>query len=694
MPAPKQIPPKKDNDVPRRPSGLPPDGKKPFPFWYVVIGLLLLGAIYWISTQESRVQIGYGEIRRLIKEEKIESCVLKPDKILGVLHEQGPEGEEVTFEAVDGSKRTVQPGGEPMKFVSIWSGKDEDIYKLLDDAGVDYREETDKWQNILIMWAIPILMIILLWRFMASRLKGPGGVMGFGQSRAQVFSGRETDVSFEDVAGIDECKEELQEVIEFLRSPKKFTRLGGKIPKGVLLVGEPGTGKTLLARAVAGEASVPFFSLSGSDFVEMFVGVGAARVRDLFKQANQQAPCIIFIDELDALGKARGSGMMGGHEEREQTLNALLVQMDGFAPTKGIILLGATNRPEMLDPALLRAGRFDRQISVPRPDLTGRTEILKLHTKGVKLDPAVDIKKVAAMTPGFVGADLANLANEAALLAARRGKEQVEMVEFEEAVERVVAGLKRRNRLMNAEEKKTVAYHEAGHALTACLVPGAYPVRKVSMVARGLAGLGYTMQMPTEDRYLLRKGELIDRMAVMLGGRAAEEEVFEEVSTGAQNDLAQATELARHMVLDYGMSDEFGPVSFPRHSGEQGEPIEFFGKPWSEKTNRDIDNAIKNLVMNAYRQALELLSKHREALDKVANAVLEKEALDHDELEDLLRPFGIEVDKPGDRERRAAQLEGEDAEESVDVKEGASEGAKDEDGAEAETDGGTRPSGT
>ncbi|MFP4176894.1 MAG: ATP-dependent zinc metalloprotease FtsH [Candidatus Brocadiia bacterium] len=630
---------------PGGPSG--PDQEGPgrnFSFWYIILGALLLAAIYWVVTREDRIEIGYGHFREIVREGKVESCVLKPDEITGELRKLDTEGRPIRVRDIKGQEVSLKEA-DTHKFSTIWSHKDEDIYTLLDDNDVEYSEQTDQWQTLLMFWVLPILVIFLLWRFLYSRMNNAGGIMNFARSQAKMFMQKEGDATFDDVAGIEECKEELQEVVEFLKDPDKFTRLGGTIPKGVLLVGEPGTGKTLLARAVAGEAEVPFFSLSGSDFVEMFVGVGAARVRDLFKQANQHAPCIIFIDELDALGKARGSGMMGGHEEREQTLNALLVQMDGFEPTKGIILLGATNRPGMLDPALLRAGRFDRQITVPHPDLKGRQDILALHTREIELDDSVDLRKIAALTSGFVGADLANLVNESALLAARRDKEAVGMSEFQESIERVVAGLERRNRLMNSEEKRIVAHHESGHALIACLVPGADPVRKVSMVARGGAGLGFTMQMPLEDRYLLRKYELVDRLAVMLAGRAAEEVVFDEISTGASDDLAKATEMARRMVLDYGMSDEIGPLSYPRERKDQDSQPAFLGKPWSEHTNREMDEAVKGIVCEAHDRALDLIVEHRDALDSIAAKLTDKEVLEQEELQDILEPFGIEIDR-------------------------------------------------
>lgn len=447
----------------------------------------------------------------------------------------------------------------------------------------------------------------------------------------------EVGVTFEDAAGVDESKEELVEVIEFLKSPEKFTRLGGKLPKGILLVGPPGTGKTLLAKAVAGESGVPFFSMSGSEFVELFVGMGAARVRDLFAQAKEKAPCIIFIDELDALGKARGMGMTGGHDEREQTLNQLLVEMDGFDPNLGVILLAATNRPEILDPALLRPGRFDRHILVDRPDKKGREDILKVHLKGITVEKDLDVGTIAGMTPGFVGADLANLVNEAALLAVRRDKAKVGMAEFQEAVERIVAGLEKKNRLINDKERKIVAFHEVGHALVALSLPGTDPVRKISIIPRGVAALGYTLQVPTEDRFLMSKGELLNKIAVALGGRAAEEIHFKDISTGAHNDLARATDIARSMVKEYGMSHDLGHIYFEKDRQKQ---FPDFGLPrqndYSEQTAQVIDTEIKAILDSQYEVARKILTKHEKVLDKGAALVLKEETIDGERLKQLL----------------------------------------------------------
>jgi cell division protease FtsH len=463
------------------------------------------------------------------------------------------------------------------------------------------------------------------------------GFMTLGKNKAKVYMQNELDVTFNDVAGVDEAKQELVEVIDFLKEPGKFTHLGGKMPKGILLVGPPGTGKTLLAKAVAGESHVPFFSMSGSEFVEMFVGLGAARVRDLFEQAKQKAPCIIFIDELDALGKARGFGSFGGHDEREQTLNQLLVEMDGFDPNVGVILMAATNRPEILDPALLRPGRFDRHILVDRPDKKGREEILNVHLKKVTVARDLDIEKIAAMTPGMVGADLANLVNEAALLAVRRGKKEVTMSEFQEAVERVMAGLEKKNRLINKEERKIVAYHELGHALVALSLPGTDPVQKISIIPRGIAALGYTMQVPTEDRFLMKRTELLNKIATLLGGRAAEEIVFGDISTGAHNDLSKATDIARSMVKEYGMSAAMGQVYFSREKSPLFLEAGMQGRAeYSEATAETIDKEIKEIISVQYKRALDILGEKKDVMDKGAEVLLEKEKIEGEELKALM----------------------------------------------------------
>ncbi len=487
---------------------------------------------------------------------------------------------------------------------------------------------------------VVVATIVLLTIYVVRKVGGVGGPMAFARSRGRLYAQEDLPITFDDVAGIDEAVEEVREIVDFLKTPEKYQRLGGRIPKGVLLVGPPGTGKTLLAKAIAGEAGVPFFSLSGSDFVEMFVGVGAARVRDMFQQAASRAPCIIFIDELDALGKSRTGAIAGGHDEREQTLNALLVEMDGFDSNTSVIVIGATNRPETLDPALLRPGRFDRHVLVDRPDVRGREQILKVHVKNVKLDPSVDLKSVASLTSGFVGADLANLVNEAALLAARGDKSAVSLVEFNEAVERVTAGLEKKKRVMDQEEKTRVAYHEAGHALVAYSLPNTDPVHKVSIIPRGLAALGYMMQRPESDRHLMTKSELESQIKVMLAGTLTEEMVFADISTGAQNDLERATHVARSMVMEYGMS-RMGRVNYrqsnrsPFLTGGGGEASDF-SRFHSEQTAREIDEEVRRLIQEALEQTTEILRQRREALEAITRRLLEVESIEGEELRQII----------------------------------------------------------
>ncbi len=503
----------------------------------------------------------------------------------------------------------------------------------------------------------PTLLLIGAWIFILYHMQGGGGkVMSFGKSRAKLFLDNRPRVTFNDVAGADEAKEELLEVIDFLKNPKKYQRMGARIPKGVLLLGPPGTGKTLLARAVAGEADVPFFCISGSDFVEMFVGVGAARVRDLFEQARRHAPCIVFIDEIDAVGRHRGAGLGGGHDEREQTLNQLLVEMDGFDVNQGIILIAATNRPDILDPALLRPGRFDRHIVVDKPDLRGREEILKVHARGKPLAPDVDLKVIARRTPGFVGADLANLVNEAALLAARRNKDKITMQEFEEAIDRVLAGPERRSRLISEKEKKVIAYHEAGHALVAKMLPGADPVHRISIIPRGHAALGYTLQLPTEDRYLTTKTELLNKIAVLLGGRVAEKIVFGDITTGAQNDLERATAIAREMICEYGMSERLGPLTLGRKHRQV-----FLGKDivedrnYSEEVAYAIDQEIRQLIDKCYSMAEKIIVEHRDKLERLAKALLEKEVLEGDQIDRILEGKDLEEKKEDEKAKEGSE---------------------------------------
>src|SRR5437763_5251238 len=536
---------------------------------------------------------------------------------------------------------------------------DTTLVKTLQDKRIEYDAVSESGMSemiwmLIVHIGIGLLFVSWLTRRMSGGMSGgPPGVMSFGKTKARVYMESNTGVTFKDVAGVDEAADELKEIVEFLKMPNKFRRLGGRIPKGGLLVGRPGTGKTLLARAVAGEAGVPFFSLSGSEFVEMFVGVGAARVRDLFQQAAAKAPAIIFIDELDAIGKSRNSGMFGGHDEREQTLNQLLAEMDGFDGRTALIVLAATNRPEILDPALLRPGRFDRQVLVDRPDRRGREEILRIHAREVKLRPDVDLKLIAARTPGFAGADLANVVNEAALLAARKDRDKVLMADFMEAIERVVAGLEKKNRRMNEKEKEIVAYHESGHALVSSLCAHSEPVHKISIIPRGLAALGYTLQLPLEDRYLMSREELLDKMAGLMGGRAAEEIVVGSISTGASNDFKQATEIARLMVTEYGMSEALGPISYAErgrspflrtNDGMAG----LTDKAYSERTQRRIDEEVSRLIEEAMQRARELIVRHRDALSRVAARLLQTEVIEGEELRRILAESGaLPVEKQG-----------------------------------------------
>ena len=614
--------------------GMPPKGdpgrrKFHFSFWYFLMALLALSLIhdYFMARQVNTIP--YSEFKRYVAEGKVQKLSIKPQQITGVLTTKDDKG------------------GKDRQFVTV-RVDDPELVKLLDEKKIDYTGHYEsKWLANILAWILPLAFFIIVWRFLIGRMAaGPQGVLSVGKARAKIYAEREVGVTFKDVAGIDEAKQELAEIVEFLKTPEKFTRLGGKIPKGVLLVGAPGTGKTLLAKAVAGESGVPFFSISGSDFVEMFVGVGAARVRDLFAQAKEHAPCIIFVDELDALGKARGISPMGGHDEREQTLNQLLVEMDGFDPTAGVIIMAATNRPEILDPALLRAGRFDRNVAIDRPDVRGREAILQVHVKGVKLGQDVDLAKVAALTPGFVGADLANLINEAALLSARRNKESVGMAEFQDAIDRIIGGLEKKNRMMNEKEKRIVAYHESGHALVAMSVPTADPVNKVSIIPRGIAALGYTQQLPTEDRYLMTQEELLDRLCVLLGGRVAEEVVFKDISTGAQNDLQRATDIARSMVTEYGMSEKLGLVSYTKEK----RPLFLDtglapSKEYSEETAQEIDSEVSRLVEESHQRVRKILTEKREQLEIISQTLLEKETLLGEELQELL---GEKTDEPRD----------------------------------------------
>jgi cell division protease FtsH len=593
-------------------SGLPP--KTRFSLWYFIVAMIFISYLQHTIFSGKVETIPYGQFKQAIAQGKVADLTVGPENISGTL-----------------------TGSSNQAFVTV-RVNDPDLAKELDENKISYSgRHENRFLSSLLSWILPFGIFFLIWRFAMKRM-GPGmGVMSFSKSKAKIFAQSDTKVSFADVAGIDEAKEELQEVVEFLSTPEKFQKLGGRIPKGVLLVGPPGTGKTLLARAVAGEAKVPFFSISGSEFVEMFVGVGAARVRDLFSQAAAQAPCIIFIDELDALGKARGMNVMGGHDEREQTLNQLLVEMDGFDTNKGVIIMAATNRPEILDPALLRPGRLDRQVLVDRPDIIGREAILKIHSQNVVLGPEVDLRTIAARTPGFVGADLANIINEAALLAARNNKEIVEPADFDEAIDRVVAGLQKKSRVMNPKEKEIVAFHESGHAIVAESVEHADPVHKISIIPRGIAALGYTQQLPTEDRYLLTRSELIDRLAVLLGGRVAEELVFNEISTGAQNDLQRASDIARAMVAEYGMSDRLGLVSYerPRQAMFLPESLSS-GKNYSEAKAGQIDEEVARFIEEAHQRVRKILSERRTVLDDLAHLLSRQESVQGEELRTML----------------------------------------------------------
>ncbi len=586
--------------------------KMQFNLWYLMIailGVLWLRELWVTATQVE--PIPYSEFEQQLKAGRIKEIAIGNNVITGSYKEAPPDG------------RT--------RFVT--TRVDPELAKDLAQYDVKFSGVVEStFLRDVLSWIVPALVFFAVWMFLARRMTGGGGLGGgflaIGKSKARVYVETDTKVTFEDVAGVDEAKEELREVVGFLKDPKRYSRLGGHIPKGVLLVGPPGTGKTLLARAVAGEAGVPFFSISGSEFVEMFVGVGAARVRDLFEQGRARAPAIIFIDELDALGRARGAYGLGGHDEKEQTLNQLLVEMDGFDPAQGLILLAATNRPEILDPALLRAGRFDRQVLVDRPDKLGRVQILKVHVRKVRLGPDADLDKIAALTPGFTGADLANLVNEATLVATRRNADTVTLDDFTAAVERIVAGLEKKSRILNRKEREIVAYHEMGHALVALSLPGTDPVHKVSIIPRGIGALGYTIQRPTEDRFLMTREELENKMAVLLGGRAAEQVVFGHLSTGAADDLAKVTDIARSMVMRYGMDEKLGNLAF--ESEPQRFLPEFPGvseRRYSEETAREIDRAVSDIAQMAFGRAKRILSRNRTVLEDGARVLLQKETL-------------------------------------------------------------------
>jgi cell division protease FtsH len=594
------------------------DRRTRFSLMYFVIVLAVVVGLNYMLGRGTSERAQYSELKQRIAAGQIERVVVGPQQMRAT-----PNDSLRGAGAPDVWVATMPPHG------------DEQLIPLLDERGVRYEFTATGIFTQMLGWLLPIGLLILFWMWMIRRMNPAQNVMTVGKNRARIMGEEGTGVTFDDVAGADEAKQELVEVVQFLKTPDKFARLGAKIPKGVLLCGPPGTGKTLLARAVAGEANVTFFSISGSEFVEMFVGVGAARVRDLFEQAKQRAPCIVFIDELDALGKQRGGGgPMGGHDEREQTLNQLLVEMDGFDPRTGVIIMGATNRPEILDQALLRPGRFDRQVVVDRPDMAGRLAILAVHSASIRLGDDVDLLTVARRTPGFVGADLANVLNEAALLAARDDKEEVEMIDIEHAIDRIIAGLEKRNRLVHEKEREIVAYHEAGHAIVAERAEHADPVHKISIIPRGVAALGYTQQLPTDERFLIQKVELDDRIVVLLAGRAAEEVVFNEISTGAGNDLERATDIARRMVTEMGMSPRIGPVNLMRRQGMFLQ--ESSRGDYSEDTAQIIDAEVQRMLVEGYDRALAMLRQDRAILEELARLLLEKEVVDRHELRALM----------------------------------------------------------
>ncbi|WP_407670910.1 ATP-dependent zinc metalloprotease FtsH [Paraburkholderia franconis] len=576
--------------------------------------------------QRVTTEVAYSDFQQLVAARQVDDLEVTPTRISGTLKMPGAAS---LLPASDAA--AVKASGEPWRFTTVRVADDGPAQRL-SAAGIRYTGGADSaWPGVLLSWAVPLVALFFVWNLLWRRSGGVQEYTKIGRGHSRILVQDETGITFDDIAGIDEAKAELRQIVAFLRDAERYRRLGGKIPKGVLIVGAPGTGKTLLAKAVAGEAGVPFYSVSGAAFVEMFVGVGAARVRDLFEQAQAEAPCIVFIDELDALGKVRGAGLTSGNDEREQTLNQLLIEMDGFRSNSGVIIMAATNRPETLDPALLRPGRFDRHISIDRPDLNGRRQILAVHTRTVKLAAGVDLNELASRTPGFVGADLANVVNEAALHAAEADKQAVDMADFDEAIDRAMAGMERKSRVMNAQEKITIAYHEAGHALVANSREHCDPVKKVSIIPRGVAALGYTQQVPTEDRYVLRQSELLDRLDVLLGGRVAEELMFGDVSTGAENDLERATAMARHMVTRYGMSERTGLATV----GESADRIvlpgfeRWRGASCSDDTARLVDEEIRRMLDDAHARVGATLSSQRAALERIAKLLLEREVLDH-----------------------------------------------------------------
>ena len=618
--------------------GPDPNRKKKFTFsfWYFFIFLMLLYAINSMALQNvsKRVitKIDYNQFKSLIESGEIKRVEITDEQYIGYT---------ITKEQAQSSLQTSDTSSiQDAKGFSTYIVKnDTSLIPLLDEKGVEYYATAPEKPGVvstILSYVLPFIFLLVIWRIIFSKMGGSEqGVLSFNQNKAKIVAEGDTGVRFDDVAGVDESKQELEEVVDFLKNPQRYTAMGARIPKGVLLVGPPGTGKTLLAKAVAGEAGVPFFKMSGADFVEMFVGVGAARVRDLFKQARENSPCIIFIDEIDAIGRQRSAAAIGGNDEREQTLNQLLVEMDGFDSRTGVIILAATNRPEILDPALLRPGRFDRQVLVDKPDLEGRFRILKIHTKGMKLGQDVDLHKIAQGAVGLSGADLANIANEAALMAVRQKREQIAQVDFEEAIEKSVAGLERKSRVMNPEERKRVAYHETGHALTAFMTKGAEPVSKISIIPRGMGALGYTLQYPTEDRFLLSQNELLGNIDTMLGGRAAEEVVFHEISTGAGNDISRASDLVRRMITEFGMSEKFRNITLPMtDSGIQGVGG---SKEYSEDTQKYIDNETARIINERYAVVKDHLEKNKKALADIAELLLKQEVLEGKDFEEMAK---------------------------------------------------------
>jgi cell division protease FtsH len=604
-----------------------------FTLFYFLVAFLLLISLNLLMGDDDTSHISYSELKQRVAAGQVDEVRFRGQRITAI-----PD--------------TAAVANAPGAWTSVRVEGDEALIPLLEEQGVEYDAAAESLWGPALFWLLPLGLLVLFWIWMIRRMNPASGVMRVGKNKAKLVGEDGTGVTFDDVAGADEAKQELVEIVEFLKEPKKFHKLGARIPKGVLLAGAPGTGKTLLARAVAGEAGVTFFSMNGSEFVEMFVGVGASRVRDLFEQAKTNSPCIVFIDELDALGKARGAGgPMGGNDEREQTLNQLLVEMDGFDPKTGVIIMAATNRPEILDQALMRPGRFDRQVVVDQPDREGREQILRVHAKKIRLAQDVDLTVLAKRTPGFVGADLANLLNEGALLAARKDKTEVGMAELEAAIDRVIAGLEKKNRLVNEKEREIVAFHEAGHAIVAERVENADPVHKISIIPRGVGALGYMQQLPEDERFLLQRGELLDRMAVLLGGRVAEEIVFNEISTGASNDLERVGDLARGMIRHYGMSETLGPVSYEkqRHAflqgGDGGWPQP---RLYSEDTARAMDEEVRELVQGVRARVREILTRDRDLLERLARELLEKEVITRDELRDIM---GTPADQPGDGTR-------------------------------------------